>query len=145
MVLDTDVIIAAIRSTSGASAEIVRRVLSGELHIEVSVALVLEYEAVATRPEHLEAGDLSEAEALQVVDALAAVALPVDIHFRWRPQLRDADDEMVLETAINARGRTIVTFNKRDFSGAAESFDVALATPAQFLAQFLAQLRENVK
>ena len=133
MILDTDVIIAAIRSRTGASAEIVRRVLRGDLQIEASVAVVLEYEAVATRQEHLDAGGLTAAEALQVIDALAAQARPVEIHFRWRPQLRDADDEMVFEAAINAEDRTIITFNRRDFAGAAERFDVALATPAQFL------------
>ena len=133
MILDTDVIVAAIRSTSGASAEIVRRILRGELAVEASVAVVLEYEAVATRKEHLVAGGLTEAEVLVVIDALAAVAKPVEIHFRWRPQLRDADDEMVLEAAINAADRTIITFNHRDFAGAAGRFDVALATPAQYL------------
>lgn len=133
MILDTDVIVAAIRSNTGASAEIVRRVLQGDLLIEVSVAMVLEYEAVSTRREHLRAGDLSAAEALIVIDALAAVALPIDIHFRWRPQLRDVDDEMVLEAAINAKDRTIVTFNTRDFAMAADRFGVTLATPAQFL------------
>ena len=134
MILDTDVIVAALRSSStGASAEIVRRVLQGDLLIEVSVAMVLEYEAVSTRREHLRAGDLSAAEALIVIDALAAVALPIDIHFRWRPQLRDVDDEMVLEAAINAKDRTIVTFNTRDFAMAADRFGVTLATPAQFL------------
>jgi putative PIN family toxin of toxin-antitoxin system len=133
MILDTDVIVAAIRSNTGASAEIVRRVLQGDLLIEASVAMVLEYEAVATRNEHLRAGSLSEAEALTVIDALAAVARPIEIHFRWRPQLRDSDDEMVLEAAINAQDRTIVTFNTRDFAMAADRFGVALATPAQFL------------
>lgn len=133
MVLDTDVIVAAIRSTTGASAEIVRRTLRGELVVEASVAVVLEYEAVATRPEHLAAGGLSAAEALTVIDALAGAARPIEIHFRWRPQLRDADDEMVLEAAINAQDRRIVTFNKRDFAPAAQRFDVALATPAEFL------------
>lgn len=133
MILDTDVIVAALRSSTSASAEIVRRVLQGDLLIEVSVAMVLEYEAVSTRREHLRAGDLSAAEALIVIDALAAVALPIDIHFRWRPQLRDVDDEMVLEAAINAKDRTIVTFNTRDFAMAADRFGVTLATPAQFL------------
>ena len=133
MILDTDVIVAAIRSSSGASAEIVRRVFQGRLTIELSVALVLEYEAVSTRSEHLQAGELTELEALTVVDALAALAQPIEIHFRWRPQLRDADDEMVLEAAINANDRTIITFNTRDFRPAADRFGVKLATPAQFL------------
>jgi putative PIN family toxin of toxin-antitoxin system len=133
MILDTDVIIAAIRSTTGASAEIVRRALRGEIAIEASVAVVLEYEAVATREEHLIAGEVTEREALQVIDALAAVAKPVEIHFRWRPQLRDADDEMIFEAAINAQDRRIITFNTRDFASAAKRFDVSLATPAQYL------------
>jgi putative PIN family toxin of toxin-antitoxin system len=133
VILDTDVIIAAIRSTKGASAEIVRRVLRREMQIELSVAMVLEYEAVATREEHLNAGGLTAAEATNLIDALAALAHPVDIHFRWRPQLRDANDEMVLEAAINARDRTIVTFNTRDFAVATNRFGVTLATPQQIL------------
>lgn len=133
MILDTDVIIAALRSSRGASAEIIRMTLLGELHIELSIAMALEYEAVATRQQHLTAGNLAAAEALTVIDALVAVAHPVDIHFRWRPQLRDADDEMVFETAINAADRTIVTFNIRDFAMAADRFDVTLMTPAKFL------------
>lgn len=133
MILDTDVIVAAIRSASDASAEIVRSVLRGELIIEATVALVLEYEAVVTRAEHLHVGGLTEIEALEIIDALAALAHPVSIHFHWRPQLRDADDEMVLEAAINAQSRTIVTFNKRDFAAAAYRFGVTIATPAEFL------------
>lgn len=133
MILDTDVIIAAIRSTKGASAEIARRVLRREIQIELSVALALEYEAVATREEHLLAGELTEEEAVGLIDALAALANPVQIHFRWRPQLRDADDEMVFEAAINAQDRTIVTFNTRDFAVAAKRFDVKLLTPRAYL------------
>jgi putative PIN family toxin of toxin-antitoxin system len=133
MILDTDIIVAATRSSQGASAEIVRRVLRRKLNIELTVAMVLEYEAVATQEGHLQAGDLTAAEALTVIDALAAVATPVDINFRWRPQLRDSDDEMVFEAAINAKDRTIVTFNKRDFAMAANRFDVKLATPRELL------------
>ena len=132
MILDTDVIIAALRSTKGASAEIIRRVLRGDIRIELTVAMALEYEAVATRAEHLIAGELTATEALNLIDSLAAMAKPVEIHFRWRPQLRDVDDEMVLEAAINANDRTIVTFNARDFAGA-ERFDVKVLSPREIL------------
>jgi putative PIN family toxin of toxin-antitoxin system len=132
MVLDTDVIIAALRSTKGASAEIIRHVLRGKMRIELTVAMALEYEAVAMRTEHLIAGDLTATEALNLIDSLIALAKPVEIHFRWRPQLRDVDDEMVLEAAINADDRTIVTFNARDFSGA-ERFDVKVLSPRDIL------------
>jgi putative PIN family toxin of toxin-antitoxin system len=133
VILDTDVIVSAIRSTKGASAEIVRRILRGEVGIEVTVAIALEYEAVATRIEHLEAGGLTEMEALNVIDALIAIADPVEVHFRWRPQLRDADDEMILEAAINAQDRRIVTFNKKDFAPAVTRFGLGLLSPAEFL------------
>jgi putative PIN family toxin of toxin-antitoxin system len=133
VILDTDVISSAIRSTKGASAEIVRRALRREIHLELTVAIALEYEAVATRAEHLMAGELTEAEALNVIDALVAVAKPVEVHFRWRPQLRDADDEMILEAAINAKDRRIVTFNKKDFAPAVTRFGLGLMTPAEFL------------
>lgn len=133
MILDTDVIISAIRSTRGASAEIVRRALRREIQIELTVAIALEYEAVATRAEHLVAGELTEAEALNVVDALIAVANSVEVHFRWRPQLRDADDEMILEAAINAQDRRIVTFNKKDFAPVVGRFGVGLLAPKEFL------------
>lgn len=136
VILDTDVIIAAIRSDRGASAEIIRRVLRGELIAELSVAMALEYEAVATRQEHLDAGELSVEEALTIIDALAAVATPIQVHFRWRPQLRDPDDEMVLEAAINAAERTIVTFNIRDFA-AAKRFGIRVLTPREFLKEIL--------
>lgn len=108
-------------------------VLRGELHIELSVAMALEYEAVATRDAHLKAGEISATEANNLIDALAALARPVEIHFRWRPQLRDVDDEMIFEAAINAQDRTIVTFNTKDFEMAADKFDVTLLKPRQLL------------
>ncbi len=135
MILDTDVIIAAIRSNAGASAEIVRRVLRREIQIELSVAMALEYEAVATREEHLRVGELTAVEALSVIDALVAVASPVEIHFRWRPQLTDPDDEMVLEAAINAVDPTIVTFNTRHFASAADRFGLSVKKPGQIMEQ----------
>jgi predicted nucleic acid-binding protein len=130
MIVDTDVIVAAIRSSGGASAEIVRRILRGEIQIELTVAVALEYEAVATRDA---AGEISVTEATNLIDALVALARPVEIHFRWRPQLRDADDEMIFEAAINTPDRTIITFNTKDFAMAADKFDVTLLKPRQLL------------
>ncbi len=105
--------------------------------IELSVAMALEYEAVATREEHLTAGGLSQDEANNLIDALIAVAVPIEVHFRWRPQLRDADDEMILEAAINAGDRVIVTFNTRDFAEAAGKFGVQLKKPRDVLEKLI--------
>lgn len=69
---------------------------------------------------------------LNVLDAMAARMLPVEIHYLWRPLLADPADDMVLEVAVNASAVRIVTFNSKDFAGA-ERFGIAVATPAQTL------------
>jgi putative PIN family toxin of toxin-antitoxin system len=132
-VIDTDVIVAAIRSRKGASAAVLRAVLHDEIEIGLSVALAIEYEAVATRAEHLAAGQLTEQQALTVVEALISSAVPIGTNFRWRPQLRDPDDEMVLEAAANGGASAIVTFNRKDFAPAAAQFGLKVLLPKEAL------------
>ena len=130
-VLDTDVLVAGLRSDRGAS----RRLLTAALHeryvVLASVPLMLEYESVLTRPEHLEAAGMSAADLGILLDAFAAVAEAVRISFLWRPVLPDPGDDLVLETAVNGRGDVIVTFNRRDFEPAAARFGVEILTPAE--------------
>ena len=131
IVLDTDVIVAAMRSPAGASAAILKTVDAGQVLMLSSVALILEYEAQCTRPAHYEAAGLSQQEAIIFVDAIAALSKPVELHFFWRPQLRDPGDEIILETAINGRAQAIVTFNRRDYGQAPTRFGIELLLPAQ--------------
>ncbi len=98
-----------------------------------TVALFIEYEAVLARPEHLAAAGITVAEAENILDVLASVAEPVEPHFLWRPRLRDADDDMVLEAAVNGQAEAIATFNARDFGGVAEEFGIELLTPSEIL------------
>ena len=95
----------------------------------LTVALALEYEAVCLRPEHRLAAGLSRPQAVFFVDAVLALAEPVETHYRWRPQLRDPADEMVLEAAINAQANALATFNQRDFGDAPEQFGIELLLP----------------
>lgn len=132
LVLDTSVVTAALRSHTGASNRLVDAALRRRFTLLVSVPLFVEYEAVLTRSEHVEAAGLMEAEVHTVLDALAAVAEPVRLSFLWRPQLRDANDDMVLETAINGRAEALVTFNRADFAGS-ERFGVRVMSPGQAL------------
>lgn len=99
----------------------------------LSVALALEYEATCHRAEHLLAAGLSDAEVATFIDGLIDLAEPAAPHFRWRPQLHDPGDEMVLELAVNGQAAAIVTFNLRDFAGAAEQFGVEVLKPAEAL------------
>ena len=132
-VLDTDVVVAALRSPFGGSAEVLRRARVGSLRLLASVALVLEYEAVATRPEQLRAIGMSRRQVLAVLTDIVAIAEEVESHFVWRPQLHDPDDELVLDVAINGRAEHLVSFNRRDFGAAPARFGVRLSTPAELL------------
>lgn len=133
LVLDTAAMVAAIRSDAGASRWLLRSALERRrgLTLLVSVPLLIEYEAVMTRAEHLKAAGLSVADVAVLLDAIAAVAEPVRLAYLWRPTLPDADDDMVLEAAVNGRADIIVTFNLRDFGPSAEQFGIAILPPGE--------------
>lgn len=133
IVLDTDVVVAALRSPVGGSAEVVRLARHGQVRLVASVALMLEYEAVATRPEQLRAIGATRQSVLLALDFIAAIADEAQGHFRWRPQVRDPADEMVLEAAVNGRASVLMTFNRRDFGAGPASFGIRLCTPGDFL------------
>ena len=107
-------------------------VLDGEIRPLVSVSLVLEYEAVLTRPEHLaEPGDARAT--VEIVKAFCRMGEPVHISHRLRPQLVDPDDEFVLEAAYHGEAEAIVTLNLRDFLKAARRFGIATLGPGEAL------------
>ncbi len=132
-VLDTNVVVAGLRSPTGASAALIDQALSREFTLLLSVALVLEYEAICRNPEQRIMSGLSETEISTIISALCAVSEPVSPRFLWRPQLRDPADEMVLETAINGHADALVTFNRRDFGDAPGDFGIALLSPREAL------------
>jgi predicted nucleic acid-binding protein len=105
--------------------------LDGGVLAIASVPLMIEYEAVLTRPHQLLATGLSIEETNAVLDALAAVAEPIRLRFLWRPQLKDPADEMVLETAVNGRADRLVTFNLRHLKAAAQKFGIRAITPPE--------------
>jgi putative PIN family toxin of toxin-antitoxin system len=138
VVLDTSVIVAGLRSSAGASAEVLKQLGMHIFQIAASPAIFLEYEEVLKREEHRLPPDRVEA----FLSELATVIYPVQIHFLWRPQLSDADDELVLETAINGRVRAIVTHNKRDFERVALRFGIEVWSPAELLQNLRIEKRE---
>lgn len=131
--LDTNVVVTGLSSPAGASAALIGQALDREFTLLLSLPLVLEYEAVCCDPRQRLASGLDEEEIRTVIAALCAVAEPVTAHFLWRPQLRDAADEMVLDTAVNGRAEALVTFNRRDFSGVVERFAVEILSPREAL------------
>lgn len=129
LVLDTDVLVAALRSDRGASRQLLLAALELRVVTLISVPLILEYEAVLTRPEQLKAFGLTVGEVNSILDALVAAAEPVTFRFLWRPQLKDPSDEMVLETAVNGNADYLATFNLRHFLEAAALFGMRAAVP----------------
>jgi len=132
IVLDTNVLISALRSRRGASFRLLSLVGAGRFDIALSVPLVLEYEGVADRmlaDLAVSAGDLSD-----ILDYLCSVAIHRPVFFLWRPTLPDPKDDMVLELAVDAGAPVIVTFNVRDFIGV-DRFGIRALTPREYLQQ----------
>jgi putative PIN family toxin of toxin-antitoxin system len=130
-VLDTSVLVAAARSRNGASYQLVSMLPTSRFDFALSIALYTEWQAVLTRPEHMPPGVAVEG-VLAYLRYLASIAHLQDVHFLWRPFLRDPDDDMVLECAVASDSQYIVTHNIRDFSRVTE-LKVHAITPADFL------------
>ncbi|HEX4295560.1 MAG TPA: putative toxin-antitoxin system toxin component, PIN family [Rhizomicrobium sp.] len=133
LVLDTNIVVAAMRSPSGASAALLQAARRKKITMVANVALALEYEATCLLAEHRLAAGLGLEDTAIFIDAVIALCEPVENSFMWRPQLRDPADEMVLEAAVNGQARAIVTFNRRDFENVAQMFGVGVWLPSQAL------------
>jgi putative PIN family toxin of toxin-antitoxin system len=131
VVLDTSVLVAAARSRRGASHALVSAIPSAAFQICLSVSLYTEWQQVLTRAENLPPNRTAE-DARNYLRYLASQSHLQEIHFLWRPFLRDADDDMVLELAFAAGCRYLVTHNLKDFHGA-EQLGVIAISPGEFL------------
>jgi putative PIN family toxin of toxin-antitoxin system len=129
MVLDTDVVVAAILSAQGASRAILESISEGVGIALISVPLLIEYEAVLSRPNLMKEAGLDRREVDMVLDGLALIMEPVGIHYLWRPLLADPYDDMVLETAVNGQAAAIVSFNVKDYGDIPASFGMDLLQP----------------
>ena len=137
VVLDTSVLVAGLRSRLGASNRVLTLVAAGRLVPLVTTAVFLEYEAVLLRPEHRLATGMSEDDIAGFLAALASAATAVEVNFRWRPQLPDPADELMLEAAVNGQAQAIITHNLRDFATVRAAFGIRPITPAAFLQELL--------
>ncbi len=130
--LDTNVLVAALRSNRGASFQLLSFIGQSEFEINLSVPLVLEYEDVCKRDGLI--NGLSSQDVDDMLDYLCTVGRRRRIFYLWRPFLRDPKDDMVFELAVEAECQTIVSFNRRDFAGI-KKFGLQIQTPREFLLQ----------
>jgi len=133
VVLDTSVVVAGLRTRVGAGNAVLREVAQRRLIPLASPPLFLEYEDVLKRPEHRLVHGLSLEAIDEFLAEFAALIEPVEVHFQWRPQTPDPNDEMVLETAINGRADAVVTYNIADFAVAAKRFKISVLRPGDLL------------
>ncbi|MFH5885895.1 putative toxin-antitoxin system toxin component, PIN family [Halalkalibaculum sp. DA3122] len=129
VVIDTNVLISALRSNRGASFKLISLIGTGKFDISLSVPLLIEYEAVSKRKkfEHLIDTDIDD-----LLNYLCKVADKRDIFFLWQPFLKDPKDDMILELAVEAGCEYIITYHLDDFKGI-EQFGLEAITPKQFL------------
>lgn len=130
IVLDTNVLVAALRSRSGRSNRLLSLVGTDRFATAISVPLVLEYEDAAMR--QIEALIYTADEVGELIDYICWASEATPIYYLWRPLLPDPKDDLVLEVAVASQCDTIVTFNHRDFKGAG-TFGLKIQTPAEFL------------
>lgn len=130
IILDTNVLLSALRSQFGASFRLLSLIEDSRFQINLSVALVLEYEDVLKRPDvNLK---LTHQEIDDVLDFLCQNANLCEIFYLWRPTLRDPKDDFLLELAVESNSDYIVTFNTKDFAES-DKFGIKAIKPSDFL------------
>lgn len=132
VVFDTDVVVAGVLSPRGASRLWLLAALRGDVRPLISVPLAFEYEAVLKRRHNRATARAKPDDIDFLLDNPLLAAELIEIAFLWRPILRDPKDDMVLEAAVNGRAELLLTFNDRDFEGAA-SFDIKVERPGPAL------------
>jgi len=133
LVLDTSVLVAAFRSRTGASRRLLTLLSQQRFELVASSALYLEYEEVLTRPEQVAVHGVSVQNVERFLLAVSDFTEQVRVYYSYRPQLRDANDEMVLEAAIHGRADAIVTHNVKDFLPASGRFGIEVLTPGSII------------
>lgn len=130
IILDTNVVVSALRSKRGASHAVFRLIGTEQFILNLSVPVLIEYERALREPRIKV--PYSDGEIAKILNYVCAHSKHRDIYFLWRPFLPDPGDDMILELAVASGADYIITFNKRDFRGI-ERFGLKVKSPFEFL------------
>ena len=136
IVIDTNVLLSALFSNRGKSYKLIElltaKAVDGWRYNVVSVPLALEFEEVLLRPKNREKYHYFSQEDIRlIISDIVHISYRTELHFLWRPFLKDSFDDKVLETAVNGQANTIITYNTKDFVGVKKYFDIDILTPAE--------------
>ena len=130
LVIDTNVLVAGLRSNQGAAYKLLSILNDERWQINLSVSLVLEYEAVLKRQHEMLS--LSHLEIEHTIEDICAIANLRSIFYTWRPTALDPGDDFLIDLAVKCQADFLITYNKKDFKGIS-NFGIRVITPQQFL------------
>lgn len=115
IVLDTSVFISAIIGAKGPSRALLRQCFEKKYQPLMSNALFCEYEDVSKRSGILQETPLSPAEVNELLCSFFSLCVWIPIYYLWRPNLKDEQDNHLIELAVAGNADYIVTNNIKDF------------------------------
>jgi len=133
VVIDTNIWISALISKDGSSREIIRLVLQEHIFPQMSTSLLIEYESVMNRDKIQKLCSLNRIEQNELFHAYLSTCKWNEIFYLWRPNLKDKDDDFLVELAVASNSSVIITDNKQDFVTNELHFDFEVLTAKEFL------------
>ena len=133
VVIDTNIWISALISKDGQSRDIIRLALNDKISPQISTSLFLEYETVMKRNKIKNLCSLNLEEQHDLFQAFLSTCIWNEIFYLWRPNLRDKDDDFLIELAVASNSKAIITDNKKDIESGELKFNFEVLTPKEFL------------
>ena len=137
VVIDTSVWISALIKKESSARELLRLVFQGKVSPQISEALFKEYESVMKRKKIQNLTPLSTDEQHDLFNAYLSQCKWNDIYYSWRPNLKDEDDNFLVELAVSSGSMAIITYNIKDFANAELVFSHIIITPEDFIKEIL--------